>query len=86
MVTSNTGTVNAAQPLIEYHKDTCQLIQKTDLFSKCISKWLINGKIPPHKADNFTHIKSLLYRNVMDSNKKFLVLVIPKSWHFTVLV
>ena len=61
-------------------------MQKTDLFWKCISKWLLNGKAPPHEVDTFTHIKDLLYKHVMNSNKKFFALVIPKSWHFTVLV
>ena len=32
------------------------------------------------------HIKGLLYKLVMDSNKKFLAPIIPKSWCFTVLV
>ena len=29
--------------------------------------------------------KGLIYKHVMDSNQRFLALVIPKSWHFTVL-
>ena len=61
-------------------------MQKTDPFCKCISKWLLNGKAPSHEVDTFTYIKGLLYEHVMDSNQKFLLLVIPKSWHFTVLV
>ena len=61
-------------------------MQKTNSFCKCISKWLLNGKVPSHEVDTFTHIKGLLYKQVMDSNKKFLTLVISKSWHFTVLV
>ena len=32
------------------------------------------------------HIKGLLYKHVMDSNQKFLALVIPTSWHFAVLI
>ena len=32
------------------------------------------------------HINSLLYKHVMDSNKKFLTLVTSKPWHFTVCV
>ena len=31
-------------------------------------------------------IKGLLYKCIMDSHQKFLALVIPKCWHFTVLV
>ena len=86
MSISNTDTVNATQPLMENHNDTFGLMQKTDHFYKCISKWLLNGKAPSHEADTFTHIKGLLYKHVMDSNHKFLALNIPKSWHFTVLV
>ena len=61
-------------------------MQKTDHFYKCILKWLLNGKAPSHEVDTFTHIKGLLYKHVMGSNKKFLALVFPKSWCFTVLV
>ena len=31
-------------------------------------------------------MKELLYKHAMDSNQKFLALVIPKSWKYTVLV
>ena len=61
-------------------------MQKADLFCKCISKWLLNAKAPSHEADTFTQIKGPLYKNVMGSNKTFCALVIPKSWHFTVLI
>ena len=36
--------------------------------------------------DLFTHVKGLLYKHVTDSGQKLLVLVIPKSWKYTVLV
>ena len=45
-----------------------------------------NGKAPKHKADFFLHVKGLLYKHVTDSNEKFLVLIIPKAWKYTVLV
>ena len=61
-------------------------MQKTDLFCKRISKCLSNGKAPQHKIDLFTHIRELLYKHVTDSGQKFLALVIPKSWKYTVLV
>ena len=61
-------------------------MKKTDSFCKCTSKWLLNGKAASHTADTFTHIKGLLYKHVMGSNQKFLALVIPKSWYFTVLI
>ena len=61
-------------------------MQKTDPFCKCISKRLLNGKAPHHEFDTFTHAKGLLYKHVMDAGKKFLTLVIPKSWKYTVLM
>ena len=61
-------------------------MQKTDPFCKCISKWLSNEEALKHKSDLFLHVKGLLYKHIMDSHKKFLVLVIPKAWMYTVLV
>ena len=61
-------------------------MQKMDPFCKCISKQLSNGKAPKHKADLFQHVKGLLYQYVTDSHQKFLALVIPKAWKYTVLV
>ena len=57
-----------------------------DPFCKHISKRLLSSKAPSHEADTFTHIKGLNYKHVKDSSQRFLVLVIPKSWHFTVCV
>ena len=34
----------------------------------------------------FTHVKGLLYKHITDSGQKFLALVIPKSWKYTVPV
>ena len=61
-------------------------MQKTDPFCKWISKHLSNGKAPKHETEQFTHIKGLLYKHITDSGQKFLALVIPKSWNYTVLV
>ena len=61
-------------------------VQKTDPFCKWISKQLSNGKAPKHETELFTHIKGFLYKHITDSRQKFLVLVIPKSWKYTVLV
>ena len=66
--------------------DALLQMQRTDPFCKCISKRLLNGKAPHHDFDTFTHVKGLLYKHVTDAGKKFLALVIPKSWKFTVLV
>ena len=60
-------------------------MQKTDLFCKRISKCLSNGKAPQHEMDLFTHVKGLPYKHVTDSGQKFLALVIPKSWKYTIL-
>ena len=43
-------------------------------------------KTPHHELDTFTHIKNLPYKHAMDASQKFLALVIPKSWCFTVLI
>ena len=66
--------------------DALLQMQRTDPFCKCISRRLLNGKAPHHKFDTFTHVKGLLYKHIADAGKKFLVLVIPKSWKYTVLV
>ena len=34
----------------------------------------------------FTHVRGLLYKHITDSGQKFLALVLPKSWKYTVLV
>ena len=61
-------------------------MQKTYPFCKKISKCLSNGKAPQLEMDLFTHVRGLLYKHVTDSGQKFLALVIPKSWKYTVLV
>ena len=61
-------------------------IQNMDPFCICISKWLSNGKAPKHKADLCTQIRGLLYKHIMDENQKFMALIIPKAWIYTVLV
>ena len=66
--------------------DALLQMQRTDPFCKCISKRLLNGKAPHHEFDTFTYVKGLLYKHVTDAGKKFLALVIPKSWKFTILV
>ena len=62
-------------------------MQKTDPFCKQISKCLSNGKAPEHETELFIHMsRGLLYKHITDSGQKFLALVIPKSWKYTVLV
>ena len=61
-------------------------MQRMDSFCKHISKRLSNGKTLQHEADLFTHIKRLLYKHITDENQKFLALIIPKVWKYTVLV
>ena len=66
--------------------DALLQMQRTDPFCKCISKRLLNGKVPHHEFDTFTHVNRILYKHVTDTSKQFLTLVIPKSWKYTVLV
>ena len=61
-------------------------MQKTDPFCMQTSKHLSNGKTPKHETDLFTHFKGLLYKHITDSGQKFLALVIPKSWKYTLLM
>ena len=74
------------KPLTADHLDTLLQMQRTDPFCKYISRRLLNGKAPHHEFDTFTHVKGLLYKHITDAGKKFLTLVIPKSWKSTVLV
>ena len=61
-------------------------MQKTDPFCQCIPKQLSSGKSPKHEADLFTHVQGLLYKHFMDTNQKFMALIIPKAWKYTILV
>ena len=83
---STNDMVNMPPPLTEDRKDTLRLMRMTDTFCKHISKRLLSGKAPSHKVDTFTHIKGLIYKHVMDSNQRFVELVIPKFQHFMVLI
>ena len=76
----------APNPLTADCLEALLQMKKTDPFCKCISKRLLNGKAPHHEIDIFTHVKGLLYKHVTDAGKKFLALVIPKSWKYTVLM
>ena len=76
----------APKPLTVDRLEALLKMQKTDPFCNCISTRLLNGKAPHHEFDTFAHVKGLLYKHVMDNGKKFLALVIPKSWKYTVLV
>ena len=74
------------KPITADYLNALLQMQRTDPFCKCISKRLLNGKAPCHEFDTFTHVKGLLYKHITDAGKKFLTLVIPKSWKYTVLV
>ena len=78
-------TTPTPKSLTAHHLDALLQMQRTDPFCKHISKRLLNGKAPHHEFDTFTDVKGLLYKHVTDAGKKFLALVIPKSWKFTVL-
>ena len=70
--TPKTLTVDRLEALLQ--------MQKTNPFCKCISKHFSNGKAPQHETDQFSHVRGFLYKHVMDSGQRFLVLVILKSW------
>ena len=76
--------VSTPHTLSEDRKYILRLRQRMDLFCNHIFKGLLSGKASSHKVDIFTHIKGLSTKHVMDSNQRFLALVIPKSRHFTV--
>ena len=73
---------NPLLPQNHSHLEALLQMPKTDLFCKCISRRLLNGKVPHHEFDFFVHVKGLLYKHVMDAGIKFLVLAIPKSWKY----
>ena len=74
----------APKPLTVDCLEALLQMQKTDC--KCILRRLLNGKAPHHEFDTFAHVKGLLYKHIMDTGKKFLALVIPKSWKYTILM
>ena len=67
-------------------KEVLLQMQKTDLFCKCISKWLLNVKAPCHKAETFTTSMFSFTNMPWMPPRKFIALVIPKSWCFTELI
>ena len=79
-------TNQTPKPLTVDRLEALLQMQRTDPFCKHISKCLFNRRALQHETDIFTHIKGLLYKHIMDSGQKFLALVIPKSWKYTVLV
>ena len=83
---STNDKVNAPPSLTADWKDTLKPMQRMDPFCKCISKRLLSGEAPSLEVNIFTHIKDLTYKHMMDSNQRFLALVLPNSWHFTVLI
>ena len=74
------------KPLTADRLEALLQMQKSDPFGKGISKYLSNWKAPQHEMDLFTHVRGLIYKHITDSGQKFLALVIPKSWKYTVLV
>ena len=66
--------------------ETLLQMQKTDPLCKRVSKYLSTGKASQHETDLFMHVRGLLYKHITDSDQKFLALVIPKSWRYTILV
>ena len=61
----------APKPLIADCLEALLQMQETDPFCKCISRRLLNGKVPHHEFDTFAHIKGLLYKHITDAGKSF---------------
>ena len=61
-------------------------MQRIDPFCKCISKYLFNRKALQYETGIFTHEKDYCINTLQLLDKKFLALVIPESWKYTVLV
>ena len=59
LTTVETNLDITQKPLTANRHEALLQMQRTDPFCKCISKWLSNGKAPPHEPDLFTHIKGL---------------------------
>ena len=68
---STNDMANVPSPLTEDRKVTLRLMQRTDPFCKCIFIRLLSGKAPLHEVDTFTHPKGLIYKHIMDANKRF---------------
>ena len=73
---------NLCQQIDWKHFYKCKDRPLLETYFKVIVKW----KSTKHEADLFIHIKGLLYKHVTDLHQKFLALVIPKAWKYTVLV
>ena len=52
----------APKPLIADHLEALLQMLKTDLFCKCISKRLLNGKAPHYEFDTFAYVRGILYK------------------------
>ena len=86
MPTSTNDKVKTPPTLTADQKDTLRLMQRMDPFCKCIFYRILRGKVPSLEANRLTHIKGIIYKHVVYSDQRFLALVIPKSWHFTVYI
>ena len=82
-----TGTPSTTpKPLTTDRLQALLQVYRIDPFCRHITECLTNGKAPKHEADLFLHVQGLLYKDITDSNQKFLALVILKTWKYTVLV
>ena len=59
----------APKPLTADCSEALLEMQMNDPFCKCISRRLLNGKVPHHEFNTFAHVKGLLYKHVMDPGK-----------------
>ena len=82
---SGNHTGYSTKPLTVKRHEALLQMQRMDPFYKCIWKRLSNGKTPQYEADLFLEIRIILQTH-HGCNQKFLALIIPKVWKYTVLV
>ena len=86
-ITTVKDTPDATQKILTEDRLYALLqMQRIDPFCKHISKCLSTRKTPKHEANLFLHVKGLLCKHVIDSNQKFLALVITKAHKYTVFM
>ena len=84
--TLNIDKLNAPSPFMDDWKDTLQLVQRTNPCANAFQNGYSKAKHLPTKLILSFILKVFSTKHVLDSNQKFLAIVIPKSWHFTVLI
>ena len=74
------------KPLTEDRPHMLLQMQRTDPFLSASPNIYQIKKPQKHEADLSLHFEGLLYKQVTDSNQKFLALIRLKAWKYTVLI